>query len=345
MKKSILFGIVALLMWQCKKSHSALPVIPPQIITEQTPYDSDDPAIWIHPNDPSKSIVYGTDKDTQGGVYAFDLQGKILWDRSITDVARPNNVDIEYGFTLNDSLSTDLLVFTERERQRIRIYSLPDLTPLDGGGLAVFEDEELLGNRLPMGLALYKNSESQKVYAVVGRKTGPSGSYLHQYEFIYNTDATQIELGPARKFGTFSGEKEIEAIAVDNEKGIIYYSDEGVCIRVYSAKVEDGNQELACFGGEFFREDIEGIAIAKTNGKTYLLVSDQQAGEFVVFNAADHSYVHRFNLGTQETDGCEVTTASLGPQFPEGLFVAMNDNRNFYFYDWGPLRDSISKAP
>jgi 3-phytase len=75
------------------------------------------------------------------------------------------------------------------------------------------------------------------------------------------------------------------------------------------------------------------------------LVSDQQAGEFVVFNAADHSYVHRFNLGTQETDGCEVTTASLGPQFPEGLFVAMNDNRNFYFYDWGPLRDSISKAP
>jgi 3-phytase len=36
---------------------------------------------------------------------------------------------------------------------------------------------------------------------------------------------------------------------------------------------------------------------------------------------------------TTETDGCEVVTVPLNNQFPNGLFVAMNDEKNFYFYD------------
>ncbi|WP_306420538.1 phytase [uncultured Tenacibaculum sp.] len=39
------------------------------------------------------------------------------------------------------------------------------------------------------------------------------------------------------------------------------------------------------------------------------------------------------NLSTLETDGCDVTTLDLGEKFPSGLFVAMNDDKNFFFYD------------
>ena len=62
------------------------------------------------------------------------------------------------------------------------------------------------------------------------------------------------------------GEGEIEAIAVDDEAQIVYYSDEACCIRAYSTKV-DQNEERYAFGKDKFTEDREGIAIYK-NGKT-----------------------------------------------------------------------------
>ena len=37
---------------------------------------ADDPAIWVHPDDPAKSLVIGTDK--QLGLYVFDLEGRAV---------------------------------------------------------------------------------------------------------------------------------------------------------------------------------------------------------------------------------------------------------------------------
>lgn len=334
----MIFALLSVLLLSQCMNKSELPLISPTVVTDKTPFDSDDPAIWIHPEDPSKSLVYGTDKDSQGGVYAFDLNGNILPEKSLTGVARPNNVDIEYGFSINDSTQVDVLAFTEREKQRIRIYSLPDLKALDGGGIPVFEDEKNPAYRLPMGIALYKNPKDSTIHAIVGRKDGPSEGYLYQYE-LRSDSLGQLKSHLVRKFGNFSGQKEIEAIAIDDSRGFIYYSDEGVCIRKYHADPKQGSRELSCFGGEHFLEDIEGIALTQN----YMLVSDQQAGEFVVFDAQTNEFVHRLYLGTTETDGCEVTTIGLGPNFPEGLFVAMNDEQNFYFYPWQQLRDSIQK--
>ena len=137
-----------------------------------------------------------------------------------------------------------------------------------------------------------------------------------------------------RKFGKFSGKKEIEAIAVDKELGFIYYSDEQHGIRKYYAEPNKGNQELSCFGSNKFKSDIEGIAIAKTDSKNgYLIVSDQQRGTFNIFDRQNNSFIKSVNLSTIKTDGCDVTTIPLGKKFPNGLFVAMNENRNFFFYD------------
>ena len=40
---------------------------------------------------------------------------------------------------------------------------------------------------------------------------------------------------------------------------------------------------------------------------------------------------------TKETDGCDVVTTPLNATFSSGLFVAMNDEKNFYFYDFKKL--------
>ncbi|WP_106790951.1 phytase [Aquimarina sp. Aq78] len=328
MRNSIIL-IVAIIFLSCDKK---LPPVDPDIVSEKVQYDTDDPAIWVHPTDASKSIVFGTDKDTNGAIYAFDLKGKVIAGKTIRNIKYPNNIDVEYGFRINDSITVDVIVFTERERNRIRLFSVPDMKPLDNGGFQVFEEETDFELRRPMGISLYKDPVSKNIYAIVSRKSGPAHDYLHQYQFI--SDSTGIRTKLARKFGKFSEEKEIEAIAVDDELGFVYYSDEGVGIRKYYADPAKGNEELAVFGGEYFKDDIEGIAIAaKPNGEGVLIVSDQQKGQFNLFSRKENSFIRAVNLGTIATDGCDVVTIPLNTMFTEGLFVAMNEQRDFYFYN------------
>lgn len=331
-KINIIFGCFVVLMSCATK----LPEIIADVVTENTLHDTDDPAIWVNPKDASKSIVFGTDKNTDGAIYAFDLDGKVLENKTIRHLKRPNNIDLEYGFQLNDTTKVDVIAFTERERQKLRLYSVPNMKPLDNGGFPVFEDAKLPKANLPMGIALYKSPETKSIYAIVGRKNGPKKGYLHQY--LLTSDSLGVHAKFVRAFGEFSGKKEIEAIAVDDEAGIIYYSDEMHCIRKYYAEPNNGDEEIYCFGGEYFKEDIEGIAIAKYQGKSFLIVSNQQAHTFNIFDLKTNAFIKEVDLGTIETDGCEVTTVSLGNKFPNGLFVSMNDEKNFFFHDLSSLK-------
>ena len=331
-KITLVFAIAFLLL-NCGKK---LPEIVATTITEKTPHDTDDPAIWINKNNPDASIIFGTDKDeVNGGVYAFNLEGKIIKEKSITNISYPNNVDIEYGFKLNDSTSIDIMVFSEREKNQIRLFSVPDMTPLDHGGFKVFQDETRIEMKRPMGVSLYKNPETGNISVFVSRKNGPKEGYLYQYELV--SDSLGVKANLLRKVGNFSGQKEIEAIAVDDETGFVYYSDEGVGIRKYHANPQKGNKEVALFGGEYFKDDIEGIAIAKYKNKGFLIVSNQQAHTFNIFNLVTNAFIKELNLGTIETDGCDVTTTALGSKFPNGLFVSMNDEMNFFFHDLATL--------
>ncbi|WP_370390554.1 phytase [uncultured Winogradskyella sp.] len=330
-ENKFLLGFLSLMfVFNCTER---LPKVEAVLITEETPYDTDDPAIWVNKKSPSNSIVFGTDKDeTNGGIYAFDLNGKIIRNKSILNLSYPNNVDVGYDFKLNDSTTTDILVFTEREKHQIRLYSIPDMKPLDDGGFKVFEDESDISLKRPMGIAIYRNNFTDQTYVILSRKEGPLEGYLYQYLLV--PDSLGISSRLVRKFGAFSGKKEIEAIAVDEDLGYVYYSDEDNCIRKYYANPEKGDKELACFGSNYFKRDIEGIAIAKFNNNSgYLIVSNQQANSFAIFDRKTNNYIKELNLGTTETDGCDVTTENLGNLFPNGLFVAMTDSKTFYFHD------------
>jgi len=332
LKENNLFLIIlfAIVFTSCKKNN--LPIIEPTLITEQTPHDTDDPAIWVDKTNPEKSMIFGTDKDeVNGGVYAFDLDGKIIKEKSLTGLSYPNNIDLAYDFKLNDSLNIDIIGFTEREKNQVRIFSVPDMTMLDKGGFKVFEDEQDIAYQRPMGIAFY-TSKDNSTYFIVSRKEGSVDNYLYQYLLI--ADSLGVTSKFVRKFGKFSGKKEIEAIAVDQELGYVYYSDEDHCIRKYYADPTKGDEEITCFGSNNFERDIEGIAIAKyPNNKGYIIVSNQQAHSFSIFDRATNVFIKEVNLGTLETDGCDVTTFSLGTKFPNGLFVSMNDNKEFYFHD------------
>jgi 3-phytase len=315
--------------------------VTPQVVSEPVRHDSDDPAIWVHPTDPARSLVLGTDKDLEGALYAFSLDGRVVG--RAPGLRRPNNVDVEYGFSLNGR-PVDIAVVTERLGDTIRVFRLPDLVPLDRGPISVFHGD---AQRAPMGVALYKRPRDGAVFAIVSRKQGPTeGSYLWQYR-LEDDGRGRVQATMVRAFGRWCGKGEIEAVAVDDALGFVYYADEWAGLRKYLADPDapGAEKELALFGTTGFMEDREGISIyARRDGTGYILVSDQQANQFHVFpregaggNPHDHPRLSVVKLSTVGSDGSEVTSAPLGSQFPEGLFVAMTQGATFHFYGWTDL--------
>lgn len=319
------------------------------LATESVDGDADDPAIWVHPTDPAKSLIIGTDKG-KDALFVFDLRGKRV--QRFGGILRPNNVDVEYGFDLGGQ-ATDLAVVTERGAKRLRVFAVdPASRSLRNvsGNTAVFEGEA--GERAaPMGIALYKRPTDGAIFAIVGRKEGPKEGYLWQYRLLANASG-KVDVVKVRAFGSFSGTGEIEALAVDDELGYLYAADEGAGVRKYHADPDRGDDELALFATYKFAGDREGIGIYRLgDGKGYLIVTEQLDGDsrYHVFRREGdatphvHAPIKVLAGGADATDGIEVSSARLGPSFPAGVLVAMNSGKkNFLVFDWKNLADTGS---
>lgn len=306
--------------------------------------DADDPAIWVNRHNPQHSLIIATDKG--GALYVFDLRGRIV--QQIKGLQRPNNVDVEYGLRIGNR-SVDIAVATERGAQRLRIYAIEGMRLREIGHperTKVFEGER--GDRaLPMGIALYRRPRDGTIFAIVSRKSGPQEGYLWQYQLVPDKIG-RVSLRKVRSFGRFSGDGEIEAIAVDDALGYVYCADERYGIRKYYADPNHPNatKELAVFGINGFEGDREGIAIYPTGArKGYILCVDQRPENSVLYmfpregnssNPHDHEpALAVIFTSADETDGIDVTPFALGEQFPQGMLVMMNSKgRNFLLYSW-----------
>lgn len=301
---------------------AAIPVVSldPLVQTEAIGTDADDPAVWIHPTDPTRSLILGTNKVAApaGALVVFGMDGRIR--QRIDGLDRPNNVDIE----------GDLAVVTERLKSRLRLFRVSESGVEQLGVAPVFEGQT--GEAAaPMGIALYKRPRDGAVFAIVGRKTGPAQGYLWQYR-IEGAKATKV-----REFGNFSGAGEIEAIAVDDEQGFVYYADEDCCIRKWHADPDHpaASREVATFGREGFKGNREGIAIHRS----YIVCTDQipNGSEYRLFRRKgdQSSPVAVLQGPADSTDGLEVVSRAMGPSFPRGFLVAMNSKgKNFMIFPW-----------
>lgn len=97
--------------------------------------DVDDPAIWVHPTDKSKSLVVTALK--KGGIDVYNLQGELLQfikpapapacESSVAvcenNAGRLNNAEIVYDFNLNGK-SVDLVVLSDRGLDKLAIYTI-----------------------------------------------------------------------------------------------------------------------------------------------------------------------------------------------------------------------------
>ena len=91
----------------------------------------DDPAIWVHPGDSSRSIVIVTAKE--GGLRIYDLESNELQSLPATPAPRAdgvdgryNNVDIAYDLRLGGK-TVDVAVVSDRYNDQLRFFAIdPD---------------------------------------------------------------------------------------------------------------------------------------------------------------------------------------------------------------------------
>lgn len=330
------------------------PRIQPVVETASLGEDADDPAIWVNPADPAASLILGVNKAPApaGAVGVFDLDGQLV--QLIDGIDRPNNIDLEYGFPLGGE-TVDIAVATERYQSRLRVFAvdpqarrLRDVSSPDG--LQVFAGET--GERAaPMGVSLYRRPSDNAFFAIVSRKEGPTDGYLWQYR-LEDDGAGRVRAVKVREFGAFSGTGEIEAVAVDDEFGHVYYADELAGVHKYHANPDHpaGAAQLQFFAQDGFQGDREGLAVYASAGGGYVLCTDQITGgsAYQVYSRSAESpavLVGTVKGGADETDGIEATSAPLGPRFPNGLLVVMNSvGKNFMLYDWRDVATALAAA-
>ncbi len=322
--------------------------------------DPDDPAIWVHPSDPSRSLIIGTMKvpAPAGAIVVFGMDGQIR--QVIAGLDRPNNVDVEYGFRLVGR-EVDIVVATERLRRQLRVFRIDPAADrlVDLGGIPILDGAQGEAGA-PMGIGLYRRERDDAIFAIVASKTGPRDGYLWQYRLF---DAADGRIGATfvRRFGTFSAatvrdENEIEAVAVDDALGFVYYADEADGIHKWHADPDQpgAGRELAHFGRIGFQGDREGIAVyTLPDGTGYIVCTDQLdvESEYHVFpregapgNAHDHTReIAVLRGGADATDGLEIASRSLGPHLPNGVLVAMNSAaRNFLVFRWQDVATAVT---
>ena len=339
--------------------------------TAQLSNDPDDPAIWVHPQDPSRSLILGTMKVAApaGAIVVFGMDGQIR--QTISGIDRPNNIDVEYGVQLGGR-RVDVAIATERLARQLRVFRIDaaDGRLVDLGGIPILEGQSGEAGA-PMGIGLYRRPRDGAVFAIVAPKEGPREGYLWQYRLSDGGDG-RIAATFVRRFGNFSAttvreENEIEAVAVDDALGYVYYADEADGIHKWHADPDhpDAARELAHFARSGFRGDREGIAIyALPDGTGYIVATDQidEDSEYHLYpregasgNPHDHSReIAVLRGGADATDGLEISSRALGPGLPNGVLIAMNSGpRNFLVFRWQdvaaavnpPLRLSASRRP
>ncbi|WP_349239676.1 phytase [Streptomyces sp. CC208A] len=216
--------------------------------------DADDPAVWVDPKNPERSIVIGTLK--KAGLDVYDLAGRRL--QHIPAPAAPaegasagrfNNVDVVYGFELGGR-KTDLALVSDRGRDRIRAYAidpaavaagrppLKDVTAPDVAPVFAADEAEVDDQRTSYGLTAFTDDDD--AYVVVSQRERTRLRLLQLKDrdgrVGYKTEDTldlpdTFTLPDGTKWTPCADPGElpqVEGMAVDQEKHVLYAAQETV---------------------------------------------------------------------------------------------------------------------
>lgn len=310
---------------------------------------ADDPAIWIHPTDRSKSLIFGSNK--KGGLGAYDLKGKEV---AYYPIGNINNVDVLKHFPLNGK-SVAILGCTNRSKQGIDLFTINSTDgKLDYIGVdSLLVDPKLIDDIY--GFCFAKDKTTQKSYALINGKNG----LMQQFEMTDKNGKIALTLSRSVQF-----DSQTEGMAADTESGFLYVGEEAKGIWKLLIDPTNISKTFVPFSDESnpnIKYDVEGLTIYRNQNLGYLIASSQGNFSYAVFDLnGNNSYLTSFKIteqngvdGVEETDGLDIFSDSLSAQFPKGIMVLQDGfnfdkNRqkvpqNFKYVEVGKLLDVLKK--
>lgn len=305
------------LAWQAGTAPApALPVVPPRMQTEPVARAgdaADDPAIWVHPSDPAKSRILGTNK--KQGLLVYDLQGR---QTQLLESGRLNNVDLRQDIRFGAE-RFDLALATQRDENAMVLFTIDSKGELNEAA------------RLPTGLG--------DIYGTCVFRTPDGGmdAFVNdkdgRYEHYQLTRANG-RFG-ARLARTFKLASQPEGCVADDRSGLLFVGEERRGVWVTSARADQpATLKMVMPVGPLLHADVEGMGIYHGADRSWLVVSSQGNNSYVVLDAAAPFTVRgAFRIGmdatkgidgASETDGLEVTSANLGGVYGKGMLVVQD---------------------
>lgn len=298
---------------------------------------ADDPAIWVHPSDPSASRVLGTNK--KQGLLVYDMQGR---QTQLLESGRLNNVDVRQNVQL-DGARHDLALATQRDDNTIVLFTI------DGNGVLA----ETV--RFPTGL--------EKIYGICVYQ--PSAGGLEA--FVNDKDGTFQHYRIGRKDGAFTSTllrsfkvaTQPEGCVADDRTGLLFVGEEKRGVWTLPAAADQGSaMRMVLPVGGVLTADVEGMSLYHGAKSSYLVVSSQGSNSYVVLDAAaPHKVRGSFRIGVNvaagidgasETDGLDVSSANLGGAYGEGMLVVQDGYKrmpdgpqNFKYVAWSDIASAL----
>tara|TARA_B110000495_G_scaffold60012_1_gene50930 strand:+ start:314 stop:1435 length:1122 start_codon:yes stop_codon:yes gene_type:complete len=315
------------------------------IETDPTPASddtADDPCVWVHPTNPSLSVIIGTDKDEESaGLRVYDLEGHQIFE---TEVEKANNVDLRYGMKV-DGVLVDVVTTGLRNSNSLGIYKMNSKTR---------SLENISARKITLGLDVYGScmykSPSNVFYAIVNDKEGK----VEQYE-LFEGGHGKVD---AKLVRTLQLPGQLEGCVADDILGLLYIGEEDHGIWKFDADPKSSTTGvLVDTIGPNLYADVEGLTIYYSGDSTgYLIASSQGDNTYAIYKReGNNDFIGRFSIadnmsidGSSETDGIDVCNMNLGGKFSSGIFVVQDgvntnvnsrtkDNTNYKAVPWGDI--------
>jgi 3-phytase len=307
------------------------------VVATDPAVDADDPALWADPADPSRALLFGTDKTD--GLYVHNLDGSV---RAFFADGPLNNVDLRPGFTVNGR-DMVLVAATERKRFGIMTYLLDPAT-LDVTRYGFIPTGKAFGE--PYGFCMGRRGDA--FYLVPNSKQGK----VNQYRVTAGADGPEVALERSITVGS-----QPEGCVVDDKRQMLYVGEEDVGIwRVgFDPADKAPPVKIAAIDGQRLVADVEGLAIIGDGGADYLVASSQGDATYPVWriDTDAYTYLGRFAVeggaidNVTGTDGLTAWSGPIGP-FANGA-LAMHDTddapnagqQNFKIVGWTEVKAAL----
>ncbi len=317
-----------------------IPMLPAMVQTDPVPHlgdAADDPAIWVNAADPSSSRVLGTDK--KGGLAVYDLSGQQL---QYLPVGRLNNVDVRSGFTLGGK-QVDLAVASNRDHNSLHLFAIdPRSGQVSGIGEIATPFNEIYG------LCLFKDRQGA-IHAISNDKDGT----FQQYRLDGSSGSPRGE-----QVREFKVDSQPEGCVADDRHQRLFVGEEDAAVWALDLRRDAAAMEKVIDVGGPLHADVEGMAIYSGTAGDYLVVSSQGNDSYLVLDAhAPYAVRGAFRVGlnaergidgASETDGLEVTSASLGGIWSRGMLVVQDGRKrmpegaqNYKYVPWTAVADAL----